>query len=348
MTAKEKLEGILAEGKQNMTLALVSIQDEFNARKDIIAKPSAIDYDVVDGVPIMIINGENISLTDFSEGQLYQKVQIPASYAKKLLSLGEHKLYLDNIRHMNENYNGKGLLVRKVNNVVKGILSPAYRRMDASPVFEGFVSQALTDGFMPYRGMNTNSKYNISFLYPELFEIAPSEFVVYGMSLTTSDYGASALSLDLSIMRVICTNLAIGYDMLRKVHIGRRFNMEDGDFIELSDNTYNLDNQTIASAIKDTVKLSHEHIKQLNHIVVEKVSKEVNTKKVIESLKKRGISKEVADRIQLTYDTPMPIEALPQVLGVWKLSNTISLIAQNEKGDNKLNLEKEAMAVLLN
>lgn len=346
MTPKEKLQEILDKGKLEVTSALNSIQSEFQTRKDFIVKHAAISFNTdTKGSPVINIGQEDLYLTDFSENQLYNRTNIPPSYAKKLLSLCEYDLYKENLTRMNIKSNQNGLLIRHVGQNIKGILSPSYKRMDASPIFESFIEQSLTEGFMPYRGLNTNSRYSISFLHPNLIELIPGEHIVYGINLTTSDYGASALDLSLSLMRVICTNLAIGYDMLRKVHLGKRFNSED-DFIELSNETHALDTKTIASAVKDTIKVAPTHIEQLNDTITNKIQEEFSLSSAIEKLKKKNLSKEILDKVKTTYDTMMPIEALPKVDGYWRFSNTLSLIANSYSGDTKLDLEKEAFKVL--
>lgn len=353
MTPKEKMETMFQEAKSNVPVVMQSIKEELDKRKDIIAKPGAITYDVTkDGVypTVQTSNAEyRMGLTSFSEGQLYQKTEIPQTFGQKLIKLGEFDLLKRNLDTMTEKLNKKGILFRSVDNTAKGILSPSYRRMDAAPIFESFVQQSLSNGYQPYRAFNTSYRYQISFMYPKLFEVAPNEFVLYGINITTSDYGASALSMEMSIMRVVCTNLAIGFDMIRKVHIGRRFDMgeEDSIELELSDKTHALDTSTVASAIGDLVKSSNTKIDMLNGIVTAGITKDVDVKSVIASLRKGGVKKEIADKIQLTYDTEGGAEFLPQQKGAWRLSNAISLIAKGiGDSDTQIDLERKAMEVL--
>jgi hypothetical protein len=354
MTPKEKLASIVKDGQKNMTAILGEIQNEFDRRKDFVVKPSGMKFHVaperVSGSAIQVETKEGlVDLTPFSEDQLYKRMQIPAGYGKRLVDLGESDLLIRNLDRMNRKINPDGTMIRQVDGVARGLLSPSYRRMDASPIFQGFMEGTMASGYVPYRGLNTHSRYNLTMLSPHILEIAPNEVVVYGVSLTTSDYGAAALNMDLMALRIWCTNLAVGYDLFRKFHLGKRFQSGE-EFVELSTKTQDLDTATISSAIMDVVKQSKEQITILHETIMEKAGDEVDVKKYIETLKKKGISKEVADKIQVLSDTDMPIEALPQVHNKWRLSNIMSLIAKdvNPKDDNKIFLEKEAMAVLIN
>lgn len=355
MTPKEKMEQILSEAKRKhaMSDAIASISQEFNNRRDIIIKPTSLDYQVNQfGVKLSILDSR-YSLTSHSESQLFQKAQIPANYANKLIHYGEYDQLRCDLRTMMKHTAPDGLLIRHVNDLAKGVLSPSYRRMDASPIFESYVQASMTEGFIPYRGHNTDYRYELAFIFPELFEIAPNEYVLYGTRILTSDYGAFAMQVEIFIMRIWCINLAVGYDMLRKVHLGTRFTSDD-EITHLSDRTYSLDSKTVASAVHDMIGYSQIYMRSLNDIVTkriegdEKQDKVTSAKAVIDSLHKKGYRKEIVESIKTSYESELPIEALPPVsTGTWRLSNAISLIAKGLNGDEKLDLEKEAMNVLV-
>lgn len=347
MTPRERLDSIIVEGKQNVMQTLNEVAEEFRIRKDMLVKPSSMAFKVEStGDVVVDIRKQYHSLTPYSEQQLYSKTNIPVNFAKKLISIGEGKLLEENLTVINNKINKEGLLIRSIENTIKGILSPSYKRLDASPIFEGFLEQTLKKGFVPHRGMNTYSRYNISMILPEIFEVLPNEHIVYGINITSSDYGASALNIDLSLMRIVCTNLAIGYDMLRQVHLGSKFNTEK-NYIELSNETHELDVKTTISAVKDIVNNTDVHIQNLHEIVTKKATENVSVNDIIDLLKRRGVSKDVAEKIQFTFDSDLPIE-LPKEPNIWRMSNAISLIAHSLEGDKRLQLENEAMQILLN
>lgn len=345
---KNKLQRIIDEGKNNVHVALMAIQNEFASRKDMIVKPQAIDFNINDNGIRPIIGDTTFSLTNHSSGQLLAKSNIPKVYSDKLIELKEFGLLKTNLNTMLNRTSEDGMLIRRVDGLIKGILSPSYRRIDGSPILESFVQSALNSRFVPYMGMNTDFRMQLRFILPEMFEITKDEFVVYGMALTTGDYGSSAMNLETFILRIWCKNLALGQSMLRKVHIGKRFEATDDVTHLFSDKTHALDAATVASAVSDTVATSTEHIKYLAEIAKNSTEKELDVNVAIEKLRKQGMTKMVADKVKSVYSTEAPIELLPQEKNAWRLSNAISLIAKSDglSSDQMIDLEKQAFTVM--
>lgn len=344
---KKKLDGIVQQGKANVATTLKDIQREYGIRQDFMVKPEALDF-VVDEKGIRAkVQSKEYGFTQFSRNQVLERAKIPTAFANRLIEVGEHNLLKTNLNILKYRFMDDGVLIRKVDDTVKGFLSPSYRRMDASPIFEAFVNKAMKNGFVPYRGMTTDYRHQISFIRPEISEIAPQEFVVYGLNLTTGDYGSQAMQIEMMVLRIVCTNLAIGYDLLRKIHLGKRFNGGEDNFISLSSKTYELDTKAIASAIGDVVAQSAKHIEIVNKTVKDSASQNVDVKKVLDGMKKKGFGKDILEKIKNTYELPAPVELLPQTPSNWRLSNTLSLIAQSvEDKDTRIDLEKESFAVI--
>ncbi len=342
--AINKLEGLIAAGRQSMHSGLNAILDEYAQRRDVIVRPEALDY-VVDAEGVRpVIENEILRTTDHSRGQLLARADIPVRFADRLVELGEFDLLKDNLRRLVPRVSDRGILVREVDSLAKGILSSAYKRMDAGPIFQAFVEKGLANGFVPYRGMNTSTQYNLSMIDTLIREPMANEFVVHGINIRTSDYGSGALEFNIMLLRIICSNLAVGMDVLRKVHLGGRFNIEGhGPIIELSKQTHELDSQTIASAIGDGVEQSRLMIQTLDEQIAAAAQREANVNDFVANLRKKGYRKELAENVKATFENKaLPVEVLPQEDSAWRLSNVLSLLAQNESDDVKLGLEREA------
>jgi hypothetical protein len=353
---EEKLQKIIDDGRASVVKALKEIHDEFASRTDLMVKPEAVDF-VIDGYGFHpIIQGIAHSMTSHSVGQMLERAGIPSAFAQKLINLGEPDLLKMNLKRLTDKLEGDGIMIRRVNyqndgKLIKGWLSPSYKRMDASPIFEAFIDRSTKKGFVPYRGLNTDYRYQISMVFPRIFNPTPQEFMIFGMSLTSGDYGNQSLQIELLMLRIVCMNLAIGYDLFRRVHLGSRFHMQEGDVVQISEKTHQLDTQTIVSAIGDVVDSGEEHIKMLEHKVVksaEEILSETGEKRVYEALRKR-FRKEIADQVKTMYELPQEIELLPSGQNLWRMSNAISLVANGvERLDEKVDLEKEAMGILMN
>jgi hypothetical protein len=345
-----KLREIIERGKTSLHKTLEEIQHEFTIREDVAVRPTAIDFLVQDHRIQPVIRDEAYDLTDHSRTQMLTRAGIPAQFAQKLMDLEENELLSRNLKRLTDRMQEDGILLRRVGTTIKGWLSPAYKRMDAAPIMEAFLKRNLEKGFVPYRGMNTDYRYQISMIQPRIWEPVPGEFVVFGTSLVTGDYGNQSLEIDLLMLRIVCLNLAIGYDMFRKIHLGSRFQMGEGDeIIPISQKTIKLDTETISSAITDVVDASENHIKLLENKIQEASDKEIkDPSSIYDRLRKRGIRKEIVEQIKTSYDLPQEVEVLPKGNNLWRLSNAISLVAKGvEKTDEKLDLEKEAMNLLL-
>jgi len=340
-----KLNGIIEEGRKNMIATIVDITKEFQVRKDYITRPETLDYSVTSHGVELILAGTEYGLTNHALSQLYAKAGIPKVFADRVSKLQEYGLLRSMLSRLNNKVNEKGILLRIVENTVKGVLSPSYFRLDASPLFEGFIERSLDAGFVPYRGMNTDYRYQISFLLPEVFELGQSEYVVFGLSLTTGDYGSQALQISVIALRIWCSNLAVGTDIFRKVHIGKRFELLE-NVIELSAATVELDTKTLISGIGDVVDNSLKYIREIKTVIAKSTDAEIDLKKALSDFRKRGMSQEVAAKVELLYETDQPLEVLPQKSNAWRLSNCISYLAKSERGDKRIDLENMAFEVL--
>jgi hypothetical protein len=343
-----KLNEMIEKGKSKAAEGLKALAAEWGLRQDYIVRPAAIEIDVTpEGLLKPMIQGhKRMDTTPHARGQMLAVAGIPMAYADHLVAHGFNDLLRTDLSRLLGATMPDGMLIREVSGTVKGVLSPSYKRMDSSPVFEGFAEAALAAGLVPYRGEVTETRALLSFLQPEIVEITPGEHVAFGVDLRNSDYGNGALSLSLFMWRLLCTNGAATADLFRKVHLGRRFDAGEGVNV-LSQKTLDLDARTLRSAVADQVKALPAAIAATTESVREKVTAEVNLPRVLADLGKKGLTKGLAEKVKTTYEnTAMPVEALPQQMGAWRLSNVLSLLANAETGDKAADLRDWAGDVL--
>jgi hypothetical protein len=345
-----KLKEIIEKGRASLTTTLDEIQQEFANRQDMMVKPTAVDFVTEESTIRPVIRGHAYHLTSHSQTQVLQRAGIPSQFATRLMDLGETELLRRNLKHLTDRTQEDGIQIRRVGETIKGWLSPSYKRMDAAPLIETFLKRSLEKGFVPYRGMNTEYRYQIAMIQPRVYEPVQGEFVVFGTSFVTGDYGNQSLEIDLLIFRIACLNLAIGQDMFRRIHLGSRFQMGgSNEIIPISQKTINLDTETISSAVVDVVDASQDHIKLLEQKILDANEKEIkDPKSIYDTLRKRGIRKEIVEQIRTTYELPQEVKILPNGNNLWRLSNAISLVARGVgNADEKVDLEKEAMSLVM-
>ncbi len=365
--AARKLGEIVSAGKASAEKGILALQAEWGIRKDMMVRPGAVDfqitqaldgskgsvevggqsYDVAPSVVRPVIDGTAYSLTGHSRGQLLARAGIPVRFADDLEGWGQHALLVHNLKTLLSRQDS-ALLVREVSGTVKGVLSSSYKRMDASPIFEEFATSAISKLHLaPYKGEVTDTRAFLSFIEPEIREIAPGEYVVLGTELRASDYGNGPVEVSLVVLRLVCNNGMIGMSMLRKVHIGRRFDAETfqgGGVVTLSDRTTNLDVATLRSGVRDIVTSLPKAFNALTSAVKNRVADaKVDLDATLAALSKSGLGKDTIAKVKATYEqTALPVEALPQAPGAWRLSNVLSLIAQDEKNLDKAHDLREA------
>jgi hypothetical protein len=350
--AQSKFEAMIAAGRGKALAGMESLAKEWKLRHDFIAKPEAIDVGFrADEMTVEVKGHGGFGLTRHARNQLLSHASIPVAFADTLVEHDLRDLLRSNVRDLLARTAPTGLLVREVEGTAKGIMSSAYRRMDASPMFDSFVQSALRMDLLPHDGLITDTRAFVSFLRPEIVEVLPGEFVVFAVELRNSDYGNGALDLSLALWRLLCTNGAIGTSMFRKVHLGRRFDgFGDGqDSIKLSARTENLDLATLRSALSDSIKALPGHIEAQVTALRETATKEMNLNAALAKLTKSGLRKATVERVKSTYQMAMPVEALPEMPGAWRFSNVLSLLANdpNLPGDEAHDLREIAGQFIL-
>jgi len=349
--ALSKLEQIVQDGRVRAMGGLQKLSEEYGLRKDYMVKPSVIDFADSDALT-PVVDGNPYSLTQHSRSQLLKRASVPVAYADTLEKHSRQDLLRFNLLSMLPTVSREGILFRTVRDTAKGILSSSYKRMDASPLFEEYAQMSLQMGMVPYRGDITETRAYLSFIRPEVIELMPGEYVVMGTEQRTSDYGRGAYGYCLSVLRLLCQNGMVGMDMLRAVHLGSRFdgarlNGTDSGVIQLSNETMDLDARTVRSALRDTIRGTNDQMKALETTLREKAGESVNLAAALDKLKKGGMKKETVEKVKTMYEADLPVEALPEAPGVWRLANVISLLANKAEGDEALDLQDTAMALMV-
>jgi hypothetical protein len=324
-----KLEAIVREGVGRAQRGWSALESEANARVDLMAKPTAIDV-VMDekGVFTVGVQDRRFVATPHAKTQMLARASIPLAFADTCQQRGDPDLLRFAFSRLLPKVSDEGLLIRAVGPTVKGVLSPAYRRMDARFIFEAFIRKAKEYGLVPYRGEVTDTRVLFSYIEPKVRTVAPGEHMVLGVDLRTSDYGNGKLALSMFVLRLLCLNGLTGMDLFSRVHLGRRFDFSDQEGVE---NT-----AAVQSALGDTLKSLPPHMEALEKLIVNAAApdEKFSIARALETLRKQGVKKAVTERVKALYEAQMPVEALPQDPGPWRFANVLSLIANGKPGES--------------
>ena len=242
-------------------------------------------------------------------------------------------------------------LVRSVKDEVRGVLSDTYKRLDSRPILEAFAAAAKRFGAVPFEGVGGDLRFALKMVMPEVQMVKGEkghlEAVAFGMQLSNSDFGCGALSLQSFLLRTWCTNTATREDALRRVHLGKRL-AED---ITYSDKTYELDTQTMVSAVGDHVNnvLAPAKVEEMLKLVETALSTSVDPKKFFErdgELAKLKLTKGEIEKAREAFNNG-GVEELPPGNNLYRMSNALSWIAQQaEDAERRLELERAAGQLL--
>jgi hypothetical protein len=243
-------------------------------------------------------------------------------------------------------HSGERLLMRSVGGQVRGVLSDVFRRLDNRPLLDAFIGAANALGAVPYDGIATDTRAAVRCILPTIYEPVPGEAIVFGLSWSNSDYGDGGYGVSAFVLRLVCLNGMVGASQMKKIHLGRRLD----DNLELSQRTYELDTQTMASATRDIVRgaLGPKSIDtQID--LIRRAASDVTDLKAQWAAIGKSLTKGEFKRVQEAFDGPDVIN-LPPVKTAWRISNALSWVANNDEtaAERKLRLQELAGQVIRN
>ena len=105
---------------------------------------------------------------------------------------------------------GRKFLLRSVKEEVRGFLSDRYRRLDVRPLVNALVVAAVQEhGAVVTDAHMSATSFFIKLVLPKLFEPAPNEIGLFGLTFRNSDFGAGRLYIKGFFNRLWCTNLCM-------------------------------------------------------------------------------------------------------------------------------------------
>ncbi len=337
---QDRLAGYLAQGGKRALDTAKGIIDVIP--HDQVVRAGALDFEdnLQTGVRVQV-GTEWRSVHKNALGQLAERADIPMAYVNHLReSDWGRKVLAHNLReamlHDQHRY-----LLRTVGGEVRGWLSDRFRRIDSRPIVQAMVEevQASSGKMVVADGLHTDVRCALRLIRPEVIEVTPGEYVVFGMSWENSDYGAGAMSIRSFLLRVICWNGATMEQPMRHVHLGGRLD----ESIEFSDRTYQLDSEAMTSAVRDATRsmFAEAKIAGLIEQVRTAATEEVDADKVLRGMKGR-LSKDETKQVAEKYSSADVVE-VPAGQTRWRLSNALSWLAnQVDDQERKIDLQRLA------
>lgn len=277
--------------------------------------------------------------------QVTERAGIPGMFVTRLLEKPYgRELLVDNLTTIFQKEPDQKLLIRSVNRQVRGVLSDKFRLMDSAPIIEAFSKACSTIGAVPIEGVGGDLRWAVKAILPWVFQPAAKkgqeELISFGVQLANSDFGAGALSVNVFLTRIICTNYATLEQVMRKTHLGRRL----GDDLEFSRETYEADTKTQVLAVRDTVHqmLAPDKVRMLVGKIGEALDARIDPKQAWAELPKMGLLKGEVEGVKELFNNA-GVEELPIGTSPARLANAISWFAKSvPTAERRLELEQLA------
>jgi len=197
-----------------------------------------------------------VILNSHAHEQLSAQLKIPRPYYKRLLDEQPDLLTLNVNRWLNETPARRLFRVQKEENigVARAYLSDRYRRLDNLELAESFVPMLADEQSMwsIHQCGLTSVRMHIEAVYHHLSgEVKVGDEVALAVKITSSEVGSGALSVQLGVHRLVCSNLMVVPTWSqRQIHLGRA---QDDMVALLSDATIKAEDQLIIDKMRDVV-----------------------------------------------------------------------------------------------
>ena len=285
-----------------------------------------------------------LALTDWSFGQMAEQLKTPARFARELAAREDWGAEaLADLWNEIGSHTQKKVLLRRVGEQVRGVLSDKFGRKDGRPIVESFLQVMKELGAVAVGGTFTETRFNIQFMSTTIHQPVGDEVIAFGAQISGSDYGRGAIDISGLVDRLWCTNLATMRSELRSVHIGPRIT----EAILLSEETERHDLAALRSAVKDVARYTFGPAQAEYLAAVKKAAEEkLSANEVRNLLTKTLDTKAEVEAAELLFASA-EIEQLPPGQNTWRLSNVLSLLARDTvDSEQRIDYERAAGKLL--
>jgi hypothetical protein len=221
--------------------------------------------------------------------------------------------------------------------------------MDSGPILDAFAKTCAEIGARPIQGIGGELRFSVKALIPKVYVIGKQgneEVFAFGVSLSNSDFGCGALSLQFFLWRIWCSNTATREDSLRKIHLGKRL----AENIEYAKETYDADTNAMALMVRDHVRLtlSPPKVEEALGVLETAMETSVDPKKFFDKggeLEKLKLTRTEVESARETFNNG-DITVLPRGTSVARMSQAVAWLAQSATPERRLELERVAGVIM--
>ncbi len=212
-----------------------------------------------DGSPALELQTQGrYGMTDYAHTQLATYTGIPRRYYTRMRD--ENRDLLATNVNTWLSAAGDRRLVRTLDGDVRALLSNRYRVVDNWEIASVALDELSADMRIESCELTPRRMY-IKIVNPRLEgEIVRGDVVQSGLVLSNSEVGAGSVQVEPFLYRLVCLNGMIAPTALRRKHVGRAWDVDDGVLHALRDETLRADERAFMLKVRDVIRAAFDEL----------------------------------------------------------------------------------------
>lgn len=258
----------MARTGRNLQELAAEIERRADSKRDFIAPTPKLSMVVTEDKPALALSNGHVTeyaVNDLAHNQLAEYVGIPAPYYKRMAEVAP-QLLAENVNRWLADKRGDKRLVRTLDGNVRAFLSDRYRTLENEDLAEAIFPVLHDQDLMIVSCEVTERRLYIKAVDRAIERDIPNgrsmgdeshtffDTVSPAITISNSEVGYGALSIETGVYTKVCTNLAMIGTNLRKYHTGQRASISDEVYALLTDDTKQATDRAVWMQVRDMVK----------------------------------------------------------------------------------------------
>lgn len=254
-----------------LTQLAAEIERQAEAKRDFVAPASHVAVTVQDGAPKLQVGNGVYELNKVANEQLAEYAGIPAAYYRRMATEAPQLLANNVNRWMEDKAVAKDRrLVRTLDGKARAILSDKYRPLDNHDLAEAILPVLLQRKMIIMSSQITDTRLYIKAVDAKILKDVPTgrkigdgshvffDTLSPAITISNSEVGHGALSIEQGIFTKVCTNLATFGTNFRKFHTGTRADLSPEVYALLTDGTKKATDAAIWGQVRDIINATFD------------------------------------------------------------------------------------------
>lgn len=305
---------------------LVTKSDEIQSRCTDVEDVAMSDVRIDGRLHLVLKDGGDIGITPYAFSQLCTKLGIPTQYMKRCIEVGYSSLVVESINEWLYYYGHKKLLIRKYDEVARGILSNKYSVCDTPEILSSISESGILSDMDLKSYVINPSRFHARFV-GEKMNVA-GEDLFAGIQIDSSDVGRSKLDIKFLIYKQVCTNGLILPKEAGTIYEQKHIGISSEKMVESLKESFNNFSLQVSNASSLIEKAKEIPIRDVDHVL--------------------GQIKIGAKIGEDTANDVFTVASEHYSMTAWGIVNALTEVSQNYTLEHRIGMERYAGVLLTN